>query len=380
MKIALVTNGIWPYVIGGMEKHSYYLCKFLAQKGVYIDLYHTAKNTKYDINKLEFFTEEEKKFITPIVIPFPSSDGLPGHYLRASKKYSEHLYQAYQQRERPDFIYTKGMTAWYFLKQKLKGENLPPISVKVHGYEMFQMAPSWKAKLGHYLLRPIFRFVNQKADYVFSYGGKITNIIINQLHVDSKKVVEIPTGIDASWVYEENNKLSDVRKVVFLGRYERRKGVEELSAALNVLKNTHQFQFHFIGQIPDEKKIIDSKIIYHGVITNAPEIQQILRNSDILVCPSYSEGMPNVIMEAMASGCAIIATDVGAVAEMVDNTNGWLLPKPDVQLLTKAISEALTCDAQRLIACKQKSISKVKEQFLWQNVIDKLISHVNSIK
>ena len=43
------------------------------------------------------------------------------------------------------------------------------------------------------------------------------------------------------------------------------------------------------------------------------------------MCPSYSEGMPNVIMEAMSRGLAIIATDVGAVSKLVDEENGWLI-------------------------------------------------------
>ena len=58
MRIALITDGIWPYVLGGMQKHSYYLCKYLAQQNVYVDLYH-FNQSNYDISKLEFFTEEE---------------------------------------------------------------------------------------------------------------------------------------------------------------------------------------------------------------------------------------------------------------------------------------------------------------------------------
>ena len=44
MRIALVTDGIYPYVMGGMQKHSYYLCKYLVKLGVEIDLYHTNQS------------------------------------------------------------------------------------------------------------------------------------------------------------------------------------------------------------------------------------------------------------------------------------------------------------------------------------------------
>ena len=53
MKISLLTDGIFPYVIGGMQKHSYYLVKYFAQIGVYVDLYHTNQS-KLDITKHEF--------------------------------------------------------------------------------------------------------------------------------------------------------------------------------------------------------------------------------------------------------------------------------------------------------------------------------------
>ena len=48
-------------------------------------------------------------------------------------------------------------------------------------------------------------------------------------------------------------------------------------------------------------------------------------NCDILICPSYSEGMPNVILEGMSRGLAIITTDVGANELLVSNENGKLI-------------------------------------------------------
>ena len=62
MRVALVTDGIFPYVMGGMQKHSYYLCKYLVRMGVKVDLYHTNLNS-YDIHELELFSEEEKQHI-----------------------------------------------------------------------------------------------------------------------------------------------------------------------------------------------------------------------------------------------------------------------------------------------------------------------------
>ena len=72
MRVALITDGIWPYVLGGMQKHSFYLCKYLAQNKINIDLVHFNAST-YEIDKLEFFTDEEKRYINSIIVNFPKS-------------------------------------------------------------------------------------------------------------------------------------------------------------------------------------------------------------------------------------------------------------------------------------------------------------------
>ena len=58
---------------------------------------------------------------------------------------------------------------------------------------MFQKPPSWKMKIANLLLKGPTKYNNQKADFVFSYGGKITQIIQN-IGVKPAQVIEIPTG------------------------------------------------------------------------------------------------------------------------------------------------------------------------------------------
>jgi hypothetical protein len=60
LKIALITDGIWPYVMGGMQKHSFYLCKYFAQNKINVDLIH-FNQSELNINTLDVFTDEEKK-------------------------------------------------------------------------------------------------------------------------------------------------------------------------------------------------------------------------------------------------------------------------------------------------------------------------------
>ena len=152
MRIAILTDGIYPYVIGGMQKHSYFLVKFFARHKVAIDLYHLNKSTN-DINSLDCFTEEEKKYIRSFVFEFPPSKKIPGHYIKEAYEYSCQLYAEFIKHELPDFIYAKGYAGWKFMEEKKKGAKLPPIGVRLHGYEVYQPTNSFKSAFMEYYLQ-----------------------------------------------------------------------------------------------------------------------------------------------------------------------------------------------------------------------------------
>ena len=121
MRIALFTDGIFPYVVGGMQKHSFNLAKYFARNKVYVDLYHTNKS-EYDIFRLEFFSEEEKRYIRSLVVKFPSLGNFPGHYIRESFEYSRMIFDLFSKNSSDvDFIYAKGFVAWKLLYEKRKG-------------------------------------------------------------------------------------------------------------------------------------------------------------------------------------------------------------------------------------------------------------------
>jgi glycosyltransferase involved in cell wall biosynthesis len=380
MNLLLLTDGIFPYSIGGMQKHSFNLAKYLLKTGHTITLVHCVYNDDIlpESDEVIAQLEGDAKNLFVITLRFPVINSLPGHYLKESYLYSKMVYDKVVERLNSyDFVYAKGFSAWYLLEMKSKGNPCPPVGVKFHGYEMYQPTKGLKAKLDAYLLREPVRWNNLHADYVFSYGGKVTQLIEN-LGVDSHRIIVIPSGIDDDWIRNEVSETvgSSTRNLLFIGRFEHRKGVNELHDALKTLIHNKNFVFHFIGPIPEEKKLIHERIIYHGKIMNKQQMVSEIDNCQVLVVPSHSEGMPNVILEGMARGLAVVATDVGAVEQLVSSENGIVIPPRNPKAIADAILKILQMKDEHLMSMRVASLRKVKERFLWNKIVKETASEI----
>ena len=361
-----------------MQKHSFYLAKYLAGKKVFVDLYHT-NNSSFDIDKLECFTTEEKAYIQPYVIPFLKKGKLPGHYVKASFTYSEEIFDIFKERSKVDFIYAKGFTAWKLLQEKQKGFVCSPVGVNFHGYEMFQKAPDFRTWLQHLLLlrQPVL-YNTQEADCLFSYGGKITEIIKKNIP-HPPRIIEIPAGIEKEWLNTMPLASKYPLKFIFIGRYERRKGIDELNRSIEQISAQYNFSFTFVGPIPMDKQLKLKNIHYAGSISDSNEMKKQLKSHDVLICPSHSEGMPNVILEAMASGLAIIASDVGAVNKLVNSENGMLISPGNQIEIKKAIESFISMDRHDLDKMKESSLKQLQDQFLWEDIVVKTMNEISII-
>jgi glycosyltransferase involved in cell wall biosynthesis len=89
--------------------------------------------------------------------------------------------------------------------------------------------------------------------------------------------------------------------------------------------------------------------------------------------------MPTVILEAMASGCAVIASDVGAVKEQVDSDNGILIEPGNKNQLKEAMIIMLNMDEEKLLEMKKMSVDRIKEKFLWEQVAERTIQEIRRI-
>ena len=221
----------------------------------------------------------------------------------------------------------------------------------------------------------------EKSDYVFSYGSKITELLIQEVHIPENKIIEIPSAIEDKWLLNGIKQTNPIINFLFIGRYDERKGLKELNSVLNdLLKNNElEFKFQFIGPIINEAKIIHNKIEYLGEIRDDANMKKHLEKADVIVCPSYSEGMPNVIIEAMANKMAVIASDVGAVNLLVNEQNGLLISPKNTIELKSAILHYIKLDNGKLVEQQNNSYEIIKNKFLWDEIIVTTLTQIKKV-
>jgi glycosyltransferase involved in cell wall biosynthesis len=138
-------------------------------------------------------------------------------------------------------------------------------------------------------------------------------------------------------------------QLVYVGRLTAIKGLRVLiEAFLEARKVNPHIKLTLVGDGPDRELLerlsapADDRISFRGALSQA-EVAEELRNADIFVLPSFAEGVPVVLMEAMASGLPVICTSVGGVPELVaQGESGLLVPPGDVHSLVDAIVELST--------------------------------------
>lgn len=363
LKILLLTDGVFPFVMGGMQKHSYYLAKFLKEYGHTVHIAHCVYKNQVKPSPADLIANGyDPESMT--CIEFPYTVPFPGHYIYNSARYSRMLYDLFKpQLHEFDLVYAQGFTAW-------KWSNLleKPLIVNLHGLEMFQKAIHLKDKLTKLMLRIPAKSVLQNATVVQSLGGKLNDILLKR--VPKEKIWTCGIGVDASWYVSPTQIRETVKpyRFVFVGRHEQRKGLHVLMPVLAKLARITDFTVDFVGPIPKKVQAKNPKFNYHGAINDEKSLQKVLDNADVLLLPSLSEGMPTVIIEAMARGLTVVASDVGAVEELVVYNSGFLVEPGDKEFLFKVLQIVQGLSTNHIHSLKKTSLEHIKK-FAWQNQI-----------
>ncbi len=208
---------------------------------------------------------------------------------------------------------------------------------------------------------------------VFGIVGKRNWVVHNAISVNSNRPMEVGKEI-----FKQFGILGEVKVVVSAGRLSPEKGHRFLVEAIGILKpevtNTH---FVFCGDGPCQKDLIKQSEelgisdICHFVGFRR-DLNEIFQAMDLMVLPSLTEGLPNVILEAFACKKPVVATQVGGVPEVVENgVNGLLAPSSRPDLLAEAILRLLReSDLRQKMG--EAGYQKVKSEFTFESQTQKL--------
>jgi glycosyltransferase involved in cell wall biosynthesis len=223
----------------------------------------------------------------------------------------------------------------------------PPYSFTCHGPEEFDRPEA--LKLGEKIARA--RFVVAVSEYGRSQLFRWCR------HEDWPKIHVVHCGVDASFLADEPRELEDTSQLVCIGRLAEQKGQLLLVEAAAILKSEGiRFRLVLVGDGPMRNEIeslirrnnLHEHVVITGWMGNLEVRDQILA-SRAVVLPSFAEGLPVVIMEALALERPVVSTYVAGIPELVESGNcGYLVPPGSVSELARALRQVLTDDVVKL--------------------------------
>jgi glycosyltransferase involved in cell wall biosynthesis len=222
------------------------------------------------------------------------------------------------------------------------GLGLPTI-IHLHGADFDEFVRSLAPGRRRLLVR-----VLERCAAVVVIGNHWRDVAVDELGLDPERVVMIHNGVP-TWGPAREKTSGRAPLLLMVGELGPRKGTPELIAALGTSElRTRDWRAVLAGDgaVERARSDIASLGLSHRVSTpgwqSQQEVRRLLDTADIFVLPSHHEGLPMAILEAMASGTAVLATPVGAIPDaIVDGETGLLVQPGDVAGLTRALVRLL---------------------------------------
>lgn len=230
------------------------------------------------------------------------------------------------------------------------------------------------------LLKSLIKIIFKKIDLIIFNSNFLKELYKNE----AKNSIVIYNGVEL----QERDDLSVnfPIKLIYIGRIEPRKSIELIIKSLRIMKSKGlNFTFSLVGKLsmyPKYWEKICNLVELHGLWDNLVvhdeianyKLPGLLKEHDILLFSTddrnfpITEGLPNVILEGMANGLAIIATHVAGVPEIIKEKNGFVV-KPDPQIFAEKI-EMLYNNKDLLLKIKENNIAAIKENFQIEKTSD----------
>jgi glycosyltransferase involved in cell wall biosynthesis len=283
-----------------------------------------------------------------------------------------------------DIIHTHnyGFFSLYHYRDKLK----MPMVHSIHGspfeyrfVPFFNTKSEFKDTVYTYLFN---RYACMRADAVITVASEERERIIRGFGIDESRVFFAPTGVDTV-LFKPIETEKDI-DILYVGRFARKKSLPTLLYAVRRLKRDYQkIKVYFIGGTLSDfayKEVIEA-IERCGLsenVTILPPVKHVellnyYNRSKIFVLPSLSEGLPKVVLEAMACALPVVATGVcGNKDAVIDGKTGFLIaPKKPEELAEKIKILLENKDLREKMG--KSGRERVEKHFTWKNIAKKVL-------
>lgn len=240
-------------------------------------------------------------------------------------------------------------------------DNAPVTNRSTHPlYPRELNKPTWRQKLR--LAIDLWR--ERQSDLFIPFSSWVGGVLVNDCGISRENVHAIHVGLDLD-IWQPVSRVQPQpgarAKVLFVGGEFVRKGGELL---LQVYREhfSDRVELHLVTKEPP-LDLPPNVHLYTDIGPNDKRLTQLYAEADMLVLPTTAELSPWVLLEAMASSCPVISTDVGGIPDIVrSGETGLLIPKNDRQALTAAIQQLLDSPEQRY-AMGQRGRAMIERDF-----------------
>lgn len=270
-----------------------------------------------------------------------------------------------------------GVAAW--LVHLLTGL---PYVVSLRGGDVPGFRP-YDFKRFHQLMAPVLRQVWKRALAVVANSEGLRTLAVD---FDPRFAIPIiPNGVDEDAFLPHTEGLGNgVPRLLFTGRLVYQKGLDLLLPALHELAHL-PWELDVVGDGPMRAELEETtralglagRVHFHGW-QDRERLLGYYRNASLFVFPSRHEGMPNAVLEAMATGVGVIATRIAGNEELVvDGVTGRLVQPESSAALREALAATLS-DASLMQRFGQASRQRVVDHYTWRSAARSYLSLLNS--
>ena len=279
----------------------------------------------------------------------------------ASKKYKK-LIQDFQ----PDVVHAHMVHANIFARINRIGCAIPKLICTAHN-----------SNEGGQLRMLAYKFTNCFSDLNTNVSQEASESLISKGAFNKNNLITVYNGIDLDkFKFFNKDKSSNELSFLSVGRFNKQKDYPNLFQAISILKNTidKEVKFYIAGEgelRPQlEQLIVDLGISdYVVLLGKRSDIPTLLNKADYFVLSSRHEGLPTVVIEAMACGTFVIATDCGGSAEIMGDT-GILVPPQNSEALAEAIKQAVNKTPLDIQENNLKARQRVEELFSLEKSVE----------